>query len=226
MHWWVTDWYAVSPVLLGSWVFWVIASITLHELAHGYAAIRLGDDTPIHTGHMTLNPLVHMGQTALIMFALFGFTWGAMPVTPSRLRGRYGEAIMAFAGPACNALQFTVIMLTNVLWVRLARGHVEDHVLQNMYVFLWTGSMINLMGFFFNLIPVPPLDGWRILADLVPSYNNIWRGERGGIIGLVCFTGLFFFGGSFVWGFAFFVNDIVVEVASHLVGAHPPRLRF
>src|SRR5262245_51867890 len=176
MHWWVTDWWSVSPVLLGSWVFWVIASITLHELAHGYAAIRLGDDTPIHAGHMTFNPLVHMGQTALIMFALFGFTWGAMPVNPSRLRGRYGEAIMAFAGPACNALQFVVIMLANVLWVKLARGHVEEHVLQNMHIFLWTGSMINLMGFFFNLIPIPPLDGWRILADFYPRYNNIWHG--------------------------------------------------
>jgi Zn-dependent protease len=213
-------------MLLVSWVFWVVASITLHELAHGYAAIRLGDDTPIHTGHMTFNPLVHMGQTALIMFALFGFTWGAMPVNPSRLRGRYGEAIMAFAGPACNAIQFLVIMTANVLWVKLARGHVENHVLENMYIFLWTGSMINLMGFCFNLIPVPPLDGSRILGDFFPRFHNLWRGEHGAIIGLAAFAALFFFGGGLIWGFVFVVNELVLIAACQLIGAEPPSLRF
>ena len=74
MHWWVSDYYQHDPMLLVSWIFWVVASIALHELAHGYVAIRCGDDTPYHSGHMTWNPLVHMGQTALIMFALFGFT--------------------------------------------------------------------------------------------------------------------------------------------------------
>jgi len=133
---------------------------------------------------------------------------------------------MAFAGPACNALQFVVLMLANVLWVKLARGHVEDHVLQNMHLFVWTGSMINVMGFFFNLIPIPPLDGWRILGDIYPSYNNIWRGEHGGIIGLICFTGLFFFGGSYVWGLAMFVNELVLLLACQLVGAEPPHLPF
>ena len=70
MSWWVKDAYEISPIFLYSWIFWVIFSIVCHELAHGWAAIRVGDDTPIHTGHMTWNPVVHMGTTSLIMLGL------------------------------------------------------------------------------------------------------------------------------------------------------------
>ncbi len=223
MSWWVTDWWSVSPMFLVSWVFWVIASITLHELAHGYAAIRLGDDTPYHTGHMTLNPIVHMGQTALIMFALFGFTWGLMPINPSRLRGRYAEAMVAFAGPACNLLQFVVVMVLDVAWVTLARGRVDDHVLQNAHTLLWVGCMINVMGFFFNLIPIPPLDGSRILGDFFPKVNNLWRSEHGAIIGLVAFGVLFFMGSKWIWAFTMVLTLIVLELTTHLVGGRLPR---
>jgi Zn-dependent protease len=224
MHWWVSDYYHTNPMLLAAWVFWVIASITLHELAHGWTAMRLGDDTPHHSGHMTLNPLVHMGQTALIMFALFGFTWGLMPINPSRLRGRYAEAMVAFAGPACNAIQFLILITANIAWIKFARGHVEDHVFYNMHTFLWAGSMINLMGFCFNLLPIPPLDGSRIVGDFFPRFHNIWQGERGSIIGLAVFAAMFMFGGAFIWAFVFAVNQIVLEVASSLLGAQevPP----
>ncbi|MBT5381502.1 MAG: site-2 protease family protein, partial [Phycisphaerae bacterium] len=86
-----------------SWIFWVLLSITLHELAHGWAAIWEGDKTPIETGHMSANPVVHMGRFSLIVFALIGFAWGLMPVRPWRFRhGRLGEAIVAIAGPAMN----------------------------------------------------------------------------------------------------------------------------
>jgi Zn-dependent protease len=219
MHWWVADYYRENPMLLGAWVFWVIASITLHELAHGWTAIKLGDDTPYHTGHMTFNPLVHMGTTALIMFALFGFTWGAMPISPHRLRGRYGEALVAFAGPACNMIQFLILITANILWIKLASGHVDDNVFLNMHTFLWAGSMINLMGFIFNLLPIPPLDGWRITADIFPRYNNLWSGERGSIIGLAVFAGMFMFGGSLIWGIVFFLNQLTLDVACALLGA-------
>ena len=74
------------------WVFWVIFSICLHELAHGWAAIWQGDRTPRETGHMTMNPMVHMGGASLIVFALVGIAWGLMPTDPSRYRwGRRGR---------------------------------------------------------------------------------------------------------------------------------------
>ena len=80
----------------------VVISICLHELGHGFAAIALGDRTPEETGHITLNPLVHMGPISLAMLAIVGISWGAMPVDPTRLRGRYAEALVALAGPAVN----------------------------------------------------------------------------------------------------------------------------
>ncbi|VAX40844.1 hypothetical protein MNBD_PLANCTO03-1356, partial [hydrothermal vent metagenome] len=84
--WWVEVYWQQDKVLLVSWVFWLFVSIVLHELAHGFAAIRCGDRTPIELGHMTPNPLVHMGPASLIAFALFGLAWGSMPVNPSRFR--------------------------------------------------------------------------------------------------------------------------------------------
>ena len=81
--WWVHKlYYGDGPVMLAAWVFWVIFSITLHELGHGWAAIRQGDETPRETGHMTWNPLVHMGPWSLAMFALIGIAWGLSRPTP------------------------------------------------------------------------------------------------------------------------------------------------
>ena len=95
MSWWVHEEFrAGGLVAVLSWAFWVIFSITLHELGHGWAAIRQGDDTPRRFGRMTLNPLVHMGVPSLVMFALIGIAWGAMPVEPSRFRwGRRGRVL-------------------------------------------------------------------------------------------------------------------------------------
>ncbi len=111
MGWWAAQLWQTSPVLLISWVFWVIASITLHELGHAWAAIRLGDDTPIHTRHMTVNPIVHMGPMSLIAFALLGFAWGSMPINPSRLRGTHAHAIVAAAGSLGQGLMFIAMGL-------------------------------------------------------------------------------------------------------------------
>lgn len=205
--WWLSNYWEASPALAISWVFWVIFSICLHELAHGFVAIRLGDDTPIQTGHMTWNPLVHMGTQALIMFAIFGFTWGLMPINPHRLRGRYGESWVAFAGPLCNLLQFAFVMTGLVGWDRFGGG-VEPQLHHNIWIFLRVGAVINLGGACFNLIPVPPLDGSRIVGDIFPSYWELLRG-RGAVLGVIAYGLLFFVGGKYVWDFAF---DLVSHI--------------
>src|SRR3954447_26147620 len=96
----------------------VVVSISLHELAHGIVAIWLGDRTPIETGHMTLNPAVHLGPISLICLLLAGIAWGSMPVTPSRLRGRYGDALVAAAGPIMNLLLGAIALVALGLWRR------------------------------------------------------------------------------------------------------------
>ena len=99
MTWWVHQLYQDGRVVeLISWVFWVILSITLHELAHGWAALWQGDDTPRRMHRMTANPLVHMGGWSLLLFAVVGIAWGVMPTDPSRYRWRRrGRIVVAGA---------------------------------------------------------------------------------------------------------------------------------
>jgi Zn-dependent protease len=214
--WWVEEAWSVNPVLLISWVVWVLGSIILHELGHGVAAIRAGDRTPIETGHMTPNPLVHIPPMSLLAFALFGFCWGLMPVNPSRFRGRYDEAIVAAAGPAVNAGLFVLCVVLAVAWAAIGAFPGSFH--DNVFTFLRMGVVINCMGVMFNLIPIPPLDGHRILGDLVPSFRRIWESEHGATIGLFAFMALFFFGAEYIWDAVFAVSDGALNAALGLVG--------
>lgn len=215
--WWVADAWAISPVLLVAWVFWVIFSITLHELGHGWAAIRLGDRTPIETGHMTWSPMVHMGPMSLLVFAIVGIAWGAMPVDPSRLRGRHGDAVVSAAGPAMNLLLAVLCVVGLALWGAYAPT-VPDHVDRNMAMFLHSGAMLNVALMLFNLVPVPPLDGSRIVASFAPAYGRAFEGERGQMLGLLAFLGLFWFVGPRLFDVA---GDAVALAAGLLASVLP-----
>jgi Zn-dependent protease len=223
--WWFASAWEVSPVLAVGWVVWVIGSIILHELAHGWAAIRQGDDTPIHTGHMTWNPLVHMGPTSLIVFALIGIAWGMMPVNPSRFRSRYGDAIVAFAGPLMNISLAAVAAVLYVVWVGLGGGYwtpwsATDPLFSNLQMFLRVGIMLNLLLAIFNLLPVPPLDGSRILASVHPPFRRLWEGEHAAVLGLIVFAGIFFLGGPYIFGVARELTNALLDV---LIGVFVPR---
>ncbi len=149
----------------------VVISIVLHELAHGWAAIWLGDDTPIHTNRMTGNPLVHMGPFSLVALFLCGIAWGQMLVDPSRLRGRHGDAIVSGAGPAMNLLLSALTLTGLGLWWRL--GSVQELPFQqNLMRLLFIFGSTNLLLCLFNLMPVPPLDGSRLLASFHGGYAN------------------------------------------------------
>ncbi len=185
--WWVSRaWFGdFGPPFVIAWAFWVILSITLHELSHGWAAIRLGDRTPIEQGRMVFNPIVHMGQMSLFMFAVIGIAWGAMPINPRRMRGRHAEAIVAFAGPAMNlVLAFTSLVLL-ALWLGFIEGQwaggvsIGDSARKNMVLFFRLGIMLNVLLFVLNMLPVFPLDGGRILGHFVPSYRRVFDGQAG-----------------------------------------------
>lgn len=194
--WWVTDLMNApnGSALLVSWAFWVLLSICLHELAHGWAAIRLGDRTPVESGHMTWSPLVHMGVPSLIAFALLGIAWGMMPVDPSRMRGRHADALVAAAGPACNLVLFVLACAACALW--LAYGPQAGGAFHGNFAdFLLIGAMLNLVLMLFNLIPAPPLDGSRIIGSFVPAYARLFQTEKGGLIALGIFALVFFTGG-------------------------------
>lgn len=183
MGWWVADLLQDNPALLVSQIVWVIGSIVLHELAHGWAAIRQGDRTPIETGHMTWNPLVHMGGTSLIVFALVGIAWGAMPVNPSRFRGRYGDVLVSLAGPAMNIALAAVAVVIGVLWTTFAGG-VGEPLWSNFAMFFYAGAFLNVFLAIFNLLPIPPLDGSRILAGFSPAYRRLIESPNAPFVGL------------------------------------------
>ncbi|MEZ6242815.1 MAG: site-2 protease family protein [Phycisphaerales bacterium] len=220
--WWVHDLWNSNPALLVSWVVWVIGSIVLHELAHGWAAIRFGDRTPIETGHMTWNPVVHMGPMSLIFFAIVGIAWGAMPVNPSRMRGRHADALVALAGPAMNLLLAIGAVVLGMLWMGVAGGRwipnvqADRTIYANFLLFFRAGAWLNTVLMLFNLVPVPPLDGGRIAAHYSRRYRELFASENGQWLGLGLFLLLFFFGADYIFDYS---STIIFGVWDTLAGA-------
>ena len=184
-----------DPVVFFSVVFTVVVSITLHELGHGFAAISQGDDTPRVMGHMTWDPLVHMGGFSLVLLAVAGLAWGMMPVDPTRFRGRYGEAIVAAAGPAVNLVLAFLALTALGLWIRFG-GVADGGAAENFQFFLQVFGVVNVVLFLLNLLPVPPLDGSTVLANFVPPYRRfIGNPDNQGIF-LAAFVAVFLLAGG------------------------------
>lgn len=150
----------------------VVVSIVLHELAHGWAAIRLGDDTPIRLGRMTGNPLVHMGPFSLLALALVGLAWGQMPIDSTRLRGKRAESLVALAGPAVNLVLGIACLTALALWVRFAGSAPGPGLAQNGQSLLEIGGLVNLALLAFNLLPIPPLDGSHVASNFFEGYRR------------------------------------------------------
>ncbi len=192
MNWWVHELYQQGrTVELVSWIFWVIFSIVLHELAHGWAALWQGDDTPRRLGRMTVNPLVHMGLTSLLIFALIGLAWGAMPVNPGRFRNRrYGDVLVSLAGPAMNILLSLAALTGMSLWLRF--GPTAQPLHENVKICLWTGGWLNIVLALLNLLPIPPLDGSRILAGLSRKARELYNHPQAQLFGMFVLLAIFF----------------------------------
>lgn len=183
-NWWVLHYIESGlQIVLVSHIFWVIFSITLHELAHGWAAIWQGDDTPIRTGHMTASPLVHMGPQSLLMFAIVGIAWGAMPVDPSKFRWRRkGWIVVSAAGPAMNVALAAGSLILLIAWIRF--GPANEDYFRQVAAFFFVGAQLNITLAIFNLLPIPPLDGSLILSGMSFTWWRRFRQENVQIIGM------------------------------------------
>ena len=149
----------------------LLVAFTIHELAHAVTADYLGDPTPRRQGRITLNPLAHLDPFGTIMLLISGFGW-AKPVMiqPANLRGnpRSSMAIVAVAGPLSNLIM--AILFALPLRFDLLRPALDADGMMPSPSFLFTQFVIiNLVLLFFNLIPVPPLDGFRILHGVLPA---------------------------------------------------------
>jgi Zn-dependent protease len=197
MQWWVHSAYQDGGVvLLFSWAFWVLFSIVLHELSHGWAAIANGDETPREMGHLTLNPVVHMGWMSLAFFAVAGFAWGLMPTMPHRYRHeRRGRVLVALAGPAMNALLAFVTLTAAGAWasaIRTGRIAPAEHTAANVAEFLFIGGFINLILGVFNMLPVPPLDGSAVLAGASRTLDRFFSLPQVRMYGMLVMLLVFF----------------------------------
>lgn len=227
--WWVSNWYQIGgPFLIVAWVVVVVGSITLHELAHGWAAIWCGDRTPIETGHMTWNPVVHMGLPSLIMFALVGIAWGLMPVNPARFRGRFDDALVALAGPAMNIFLAALAIVLGAAWIALGSIApaivISDKVFVDGQMFLRLAAALNIALAILNLLPAPPLDGSRVLATFWPRYREIIDGPNGQNIALFSLIILVYFGGRYMYPIGFDLTDQGVSTLAYWMsgGRTPP----
>jgi Zn-dependent protease len=168
---------AEEPVLAIMLIaFFLLIAFPVHEFFHAYAADRLGDRTPRGYGRLTLNPIAHFhpvgGTMLVISVALAGIPLGfaATPVNPSNLRGRYGEAIVAAAGPLSN-LVLAAAAAIPLRFVYASGLDFEYPILEQALALIVGGNII--LGLF-NLVPVPPLDGGAILLSLV-SRETAWQ---------------------------------------------------
>ncbi len=165
---------AVSePLAFWSFILAIVLGITFHEFMHAYVAHRLGDDTARLMGRLTLNPLAHFDLMGSLFLLLLRFGYGKpVPVNETRLQGgRLGGALVALAGP------FTNLALATICAVPLRLASPGTGELETAYrTVLGAIVVYNCLLFVFNLIPIPPLDGSRVVYGLLPPRQAYtWR---------------------------------------------------
>ena len=197
----------------------VLLSITWHELAHALTAQYLGDDTPQRSGHISLNPFRHMDQNGILLLLLSAvsfngngaFAFGFTPVNERNLRpdAKRGGGIVAVVGPLSN------IVLAVLIAIPL---HFLDPftTASNVYNFLTMALYLNLLLAVFNVLPIPPLDGWRVLETFL-SPRTLYDLRTFKQYGPFVLLALFFFGPQI--GFYNFLYGIINPIAHTLAPA-------
>lgn len=177
------NWSVLTDMLLA--VIPALICITLHELSHGFVAYKLGDNTAKNMGRLTLNPIKHIDIFGLIMMVVFKFGW-AKPV-PVNMRNfknpKRDMAITALAGPLSNVLICCVVLFIYglvYLPCNLAGTEFAGSLLYAVYITAYLSIALTI----FNIIPIPPLDGSKVLFSLMSdkSYMKLMRYERYGML--------------------------------------------
>lgn len=149
----------------------LLIALTIHEYAHARMAVWMGDPTPKFLGRLTLNPIAHLDALGLLMLWLVQFGWAKpVPINPNNFREwRKGMILVSFAGPASNILVAIIALVFTGILNHLGLLSFALHkVLQLTYIY-------NLIFAVFNLVPIPPLDGSKILSSVLPArYSEVF----------------------------------------------------
>ena len=179
------DWSVLTDLLLS--IVPALVCITLHELAHGYVAYKLGDDTAKRAGRLTLNPLKHIDIMGLAMMIIFKFGWAKpVPVNMWKFKNpKKGMAICAAAGPLANVLIAVLCLFIYGMLFRFGPGigKVGGYVVEMLLITAYLSTALAI----FNIIPIPPLDGSKVLYSFISdrAYAELMYYEKYGMIFLV-----------------------------------------
>ena len=178
----LTNLLGISPFEFIAKLLVLFTAMPVHEYSHAAMAVRLGDETPLRQGRLTLNPFVHLSALGSIALIFLGFGW-ANPVmidTRNFKRPKRDMALTSIAGPISNIFMAFLALVGVKLIIGLNPSIRETSAAYVFLVMLSYMMQINLWLAVFNLLPVPPLDGSKILAVLLPNrvYNSLLRYER------------------------------------------------
>lgn len=205
------DWSAPLELILP--IIPALICITLHELSHGYVAYLLGDCTAKNCGRLTLNPIKHIDIFGLIMMIVFKFGWAKpVPVNMNNFKNpKRGMAITALAGPVSNILIGCVFLFVYGLinYACLASGSdVSMTVLSMVYMTSYMSFALAV----FNILPIPPLDGSKILFSVISdkAYYKLMRYEQIGMVLLLVLVATDFIGDPLVTAVTFLMDKLFV----------------
>ncbi|MFY9114910.1 MAG: site-2 protease family protein [Dethiobacteria bacterium] len=203
-----------NPETLIALVPSLLIALTFHEYAHARVAYAFGDMTAKNQGRMTLNPISHLDPIGTLMILFIGFGWARpVPINPSRFRDmRHGLLWVSLAGPLANLLLGFIGTLISLL----LRGYGVTNVL--LIMFMGVFIQLNVILAIFNLLPLPPLDGSKIVVSIIPDsatgiYRKIEPYAQIILIALVIFGGL----GAILWPLTEWIMNLFEQVGFHIV---------
>ena len=200
-------------------VFIVFCILPIHEFAHAFIADKLGDHTARLQGRMTLNPLAHIDPIGGLMILLVGFGFArAVPVNMRNFKNpKGGMAVVALAGPVSNLIMATVFTFFYVLVCRYAYFNLDMGIANALKIFTSYAAVININLAVFNLLPIPPLDGSRIMNAILPDriYFRIMQYERYIMIGL--FVLMILPGTNILWSGLDYLSSAIFEGIFNLI---------
>ena len=195
----------------------LVTAIPLHECAHAWVSDKLGDPTARNLGRLSLNPMAHLDIIGSVLMLFTGFGWAKpVPVMSRNFKNvKKGMVLSALAGPAANILLALLCMLLYKLWcfVLYPMLAVQFSVAQAIATILYIMCILNINLAVFNLIPVPPLDGSRLVTALLPArlYYKVMQYERYIILALfvILFVGILDVPLSFLRGAVYNFLDLI-----------------